>query len=140
MLDFYLSKYDNNFTQGLSFWTQDSDYDVLHGNPVSNLTKYDTCFKGKRFSTDLTLTNGKHCHKDTMFFERHHYHLTFSIMTNLLKQTTRKSFCIVIKKKNFSFEFSLWLLLYRNNARNFVIMFMMAAKFVPQIPCDDSSR
>ena len=41
-------------------------------------------------------------------------------------------------EKNVSFEFSLWLLLYWNNARNFVIMLVMAAKFVPQILCKDS--
>ena len=69
--------------------------------------KNDTCFKGKRFPTDLIQTNGKHSPKDTIFSEeriRDRYHLTFSIMKKIVENS--KKF-LYRNEKNVSFEFSL---------------------------------
>ena len=108
IIDVFADKYDNylilgdfNLESGNTILTN-----FLDSNNLRNLIKTNTCFKGKRSSIDLILTNRKYSLKNTSSYETglsDHHHMIYTMLKSSFvniesKQLNYRDF------KNFSFE------------------------------------
>ena len=99
--DNYLIMGDFNLELGNTILTN-----FLDSNNLTNLIKTNTCFKGKRSSIDLILTNRKYSFKNTSSYETgliDHHHIIYTMLKSFVvniypKQLKYRDF------KNFSFE------------------------------------
>ena len=108
IIDVFADKYDNylilgdfNLESGNTILTN-----FLDSNNLRNLIKTNTCFKGKRSSIDLILTNRKYSFKNTSSYETglsDYHHMIYTMLKSFFvniqpKQLNYSDF------KNFSFE------------------------------------
>ena len=137
IIDHFATKYDNHLIMG-DFNMEPNNHmfkSFLDSNNLTNLIKNNTCFKGKRSSIDLILTNRKYSFKYTSSYETglsDHHHMIYTMLKSsfiniepkLLNYRNYKNF----KFENFKEDLSEALLICRNSYDEFDSAFITAVQ------------